>query len=167
MSTMYIKPKRLFSTSYVFSDKDTKIATIEFPLLSKIIGSNSATLIYENEKYELTDAVSAPLFGATTSTNTNVNTSIKQNGKVLVQLIYKALASNQNYSIIYPEKNLEYNIQLEGSGIFNIYFGNEKIGSLKNQEIILRRSHIELNQEVSPLVQFLVFWGSINTQNVL
>lgn len=161
--SLLIKPAWIFSSSYYFYNKDSvSIGKIEYPLIAKMFNSNSANLIFGGEEYLLVDAVMAP--GAGEVSQRNVNTYIKKGDTKIVELMYKGLASNEEYQIIMPEKGINCLVKLEGFGNFNIYLNNKKIGFLKNKDFILRRSYLYLEKQLPELIQFLIFWGSINVQ---
>lgn len=158
-----IKPTWFLSSSYnIYNSIGSIIGKIEYPLIAKMFNSNSANLIFGGEEYLLVDAVMAP--GAGEVSQRNVNTYIKKGDTKIVELIYKGLASNEEYQILMPEKGITCLVKLEGFGNFNIYLNNEKIGFLKNKEFILRRSYLYLEKPLPELIQLLVFWGSINVQ---
>lgn len=162
--SMRIKPKWLFSSCYVFFNRENDVVgTIEYPLIAKIFNSNLATLIHNNERYTLVDSV-----GAVTLAGQNrfVNTYLKKDDVKILELSYKQLRTSEEFQIFYIQKNLEYFVRINDFGTWDIYLDNVKIGRLINKELLLRRSTIELSQAVPELVQFLIFWGSINTQDV-
>ena len=93
-----------------------------------------------------------------------VNTLLKKDNLVVIELQYKSLKSSEEYRIIEQDKKLEYLIKLNGFGVWDIFLNNQKIGNLTNKEFIMRRASLELSEPVPALVQMLIFWGSINNQ---
>ena len=160
--SLTIKPTWFLSSSYAFFDRDTnQIGSITLPLLARIFGSNSATLTFENIDYQLIDSAIA------LNVNTQsryVNTLLKKDNLVVIELQYKSLKSSEEYRIIEQDKKLEYLIKLNGFGVWDIFLNNQKIGNLTNKEFIMRRASLELSEPVPALVQMLIFWGSINNQ---
>lgn len=160
---LIIKPTWFFSSSYCFFNKDgTFTGKIEYPLVAKMFKSNRADLIFKDKRYLLVDAVA--FAGAGENSQRNVNTYIKDGDLKVVELIYKGLASNEEYQIVMLKENITCLVKLEGFGNFNIYMNDEKIGFLTNKEFILRRAYLYLEKPLPELIQILIFWGSINEQ---
>lgn len=161
---MKIRPQWHFLPSYVFFDESNKkIASIKYPLIAKMFKINRALLIYEEEEYLILDSVAmVAMIGKSKFMNTFL---IKGDEKIL-ELSYKYLRSPEEFKVVCLGKDIEYILKLVSFGTWDIFLNNDKIGTLKNKEIILRRASIELNQPIPRLVQFLIFWGSNNVQEV-
>lgn len=158
-----IRPKWFLSTSYEFYENQFgNIGLIDYPVVASFLNLNSAVLIFKNERYEIVDAVVA--MGAK-DLQRNVNTHLKKDDMKIVELIYPKYASNDEFTVFFEEANLNLNIKLTATGIFEIYEDSEKIGYLENSDFLLRRSEFVLYKTLPLIVQAMIFWGSINRQN--
>lgn len=158
------RPKWYFLPSYIFFDEtNKKIASIKYPVIAKMFSINRALLIFENEEYLILDSL-----GVVTMIGKNrfISTFLKKGDNKILELSYGILESSEEYKVKHLEKNLEYRLKLVKFGTWDIFFDNEKIGTLKNKELIRRRASIELNQPIPLIVQFLMIWGSNNVQDV-
>jgi hypothetical protein len=160
-----IRPKWWLSTSYEFYDHHSgKLGFINYPLMASLLNINSAVLIFRNEKYKIIDAVVAM---EAPGMQRNVNTHLKKEDMKIVELIYPKFASNNEFTIFYEEANLNLNIKLTEKGIFEIFEDSEKIGHLENSDFFTRRSKFVLLKTLPLIVQAMIFWGSINRQNIV
>jgi hypothetical protein len=158
-----IKPKWLLSQSYnLFDDHGRKICEIIYPLTYSLMNRNVAYLIIDNEKHQIVDAIHhATLIGE----NKPVNTYIEIDGKKIIEIEYTYLGSNEKFHVSYEE--MRFHAELKGYGIHEISHNKKIIGVLKNKEIFLRRSTMKFDIEIPVLVQAMIFWASINKQEII
>ena len=61
---------------------------------------------------------------------------------------------------------MRFHVELKGNGIHEISHNKKIIGVLKNKGIFLRRSTMKFDIEIPVLVQAMIFWASINKQEI-